>query len=86
MADEPVLEFPCAFPIKVMGKNDASFRAAAEAIVARHFPDLLAETTAQPSRNERFLSLTFVIEATSREALDGLYRELSAAPEIVMAL
>ena len=87
MADEdPVFEFPCAFPVKVMGRNNSDFRAAASAVVARHFQVSEEDVAEQESRNGRFLSLTFTLQADSRESLDRLYEELSADSEILMAL
>ena len=38
------------------------------------------------SRQGNYLSVTFTIEATSRDQLDNLYRELSACEELLMVL
>ncbi len=81
------LTFPCRFPVKILGEDEAALRALAEAVLARHAPPAgRFECTVRPSRSGRFVSLTFVVDATSREQLDAIYRELSAAPQVRMAL
>jgi putative lipoic acid-binding regulatory protein len=42
MADDTLLEFPCDFPIKIMGAATDEFRSLAIGIVARHFGPLAA--------------------------------------------
>jgi putative lipoic acid-binding regulatory protein len=56
-------------------------------VVLRHAPDFDAKTMAmRPSRQGRYLSITCVVRATSREQLDALYRELCDHPGVVMVL
>ena len=87
MADGTLLEFPCEIPIKVLGRNDATFRSASSAIVRRHYAAVTeASITEKSSRNGAYLSLTFVVFAQSREQIDALYRELTASKDIVMVL
>lgn len=84
---ESLLEFPCTFPIKVMGRCDSGFEATALAIVRRHVPDFdVAAMRTVASRQGNYLSVTFTIEAVSREQLDNLYRELTASDELLMVL
>lgn len=91
MADIPpeqsLIQYPSAFPIKVMGANVAGF---ADAIVqvARHFdPTFDAATLEQrPSKGGNYLGLTITITATSREQLDELYRTLSTHPMVKVVL
>jgi len=86
MADT-LLEFPCAFPLKIMGRTEAGFAQTVLDIVLRHAPDFdSASMEMRASRKGKYLSLTCVVNATSREQLDGLYRELSAHPQVVMVL
>ena len=84
---ESLIEYPVEFPIKVMGKNAAGFAQAVTGIVVRHAPDFDPQTVEmRPSRKNTYLSLTFVIRATSREQLDALYGELSGHPMVAMVL
>ena len=82
-----LLAFPCDFPIKIMGLTQAGFAQAVIAVVLRHAPDFDPATLEmRPSREGKYLSLTCVVNASSREQLDELYRELSGHPQVVMVL
>ncbi|HET7307667.1 MAG TPA: DUF493 domain-containing protein [Gammaproteobacteria bacterium] len=85
--EESPLKFPCEFPIKIMGREAADFDTHVRAIVDRNVgpPDLL-EFRRRESRNDRFVSVTVTIRATSRVQLDTLYRELSGDPRILFVL
>lgn len=86
-ADDSALAFPCEFPIKVMGRKQPGFVQAVSDIVHRHAPDFDPATVAmRPSRQGRYLSVTCVLRATSREQLDALYQELCDHPQVVMVL
>jgi hypothetical protein len=86
-ATESALAFPCEFPIKVMGKTQPGFAQAMVDVVKRHAPDYDPTTLEmRPSREGKYLSLTFTIRATSREQLDALYRELCDQPMVAMVL
>lgn len=88
MADEEsLLEFPCEFPIKIMGKMHDDFANTMVGIVLKHAPDFDPRTLAmRPSREGNYLSLTATIHATSRAQLDDLYRELSSHPMVMVTL
>ncbi len=88
MADEKsLLEFPCEFPIKVMGKTQDGFAQAVLDVVLRHAPDFDATTVAmRPSAKGNYIGLTCTITARSREQLDDLYRELSGHPLVSVVL
>lgn len=78
---ESIIEYPLAFPIKVMGLKSDAFVEAVQAIAARHDPDFDAATVElRESREGKYLSVTITITATSRAHLDGIYQELTAHP------
>lgn len=84
---ESPLQFPCRFPIKAVGTAEDDFVAHVRELVERHtgrLPDEDLQTRA--SRQGSFLSVTVTIEATSREQLDAIYRELTASARIKFAL
>jgi hypothetical protein len=86
-AAESLLEFPTAFPIKVMGRTQDGFAQAIVAVVQRHAPDFDPGTMEmRASTAGRYLSLTCTINAVSREQLDDLYRDLSSHPMVAMVL
>jgi len=84
---ETLLEFPCAFPLKIMGRTAPGFAQAMLDVVLRHAPDFDSATMEmRASKEGNYLSLTCTINATSRAQLDELYRELTGHPGVVMVL
>ena len=87
LESESLIEYPCDFPIKVMGKTQAGFAQAVLAIVRQHAPDFDGATMEmKTSKQGRYLSVTCVVRATSRRQLDDLYRALCDHPMVVMVL
>jgi hypothetical protein len=81
------LAFPTAFPIKIMGRREGGFAQGVMQIVLKHAPDFEPATMEmRPSRQGKYLSLTVVVNAISREQLDALYRDLCDHPAVVMVL
>jgi len=84
---ETLLEFPCDFPLKVMGATRDGFAQAIVEVVLRHAPDFeAASVEMRPSKAGNYLSLTCTIRATSKPQLDALYRELSGHPWVKIVL
>ena len=84
---ETLLEFPCAFPLKVMGLAGEQLAQAVLEVVLRHAPDFDGATMEmRASSGGKYLSLTCTINATSRPQLDDLYRELSSHPLVKVVL
>ena len=87
VADGSPLAFPCDFPIKVMGRKEPRFAQTVTDIVLKHAPDFEPGTVEmRPSRQGKYLSVTCIVRATSREQLDALYQELCDHPTVVMVL
>ncbi len=84
---DSLIEYPCRFPIKVMGAMADGF-ADALAEVARQFdPDFDAATMElRPSKGGNYLGVTITVTATSREQLDNLYRALTGHPMVKIVL
>lgn len=87
MDPESLIEYPCDFPIKIMGHTQPGFAQAIVALVKRHAPDFDEATVdMKSSKHGKYLSLTCTVRATSRAQLDAIYTELSDHPMVVMAL
>jgi putative lipoic acid-binding regulatory protein len=88
MKQEPsLIEYPSQFPIKIMGATRAGFAQSILEVIQRHAPDFDAATMdMRTSRKGKYLSVTCVINATSRAQLDALYQELCNHPMVVMVL
>ena len=81
------MEFPCEFPLKVMGRHDSDLKELTRTIVEAHtgpLPD--AKIRVRTSGDGNFLALTYLINAQSREQLDAIFRELTACKAVLMAL
>ena len=87
MTEESLLEFPCEFPIKMMGRDEPEFHATARALVEKHtgpVDDSAVQTAL--SRNGRFVSITVTINAQSKQQLDDVYRDVTSHDDVLMAL
>lgn len=83
---DSLLEFPCEFPIKAIGRGDDLLERV-YALLSPHAPDL--EQTAlssRPSGNGNFIAVTVTITATSQAQLDAIYHELTRCEQVIMAL
>jgi putative lipoic acid-binding regulatory protein len=84
---ESLIEYPSAFPIKVMGAQVEGFTEAVIAIAKYFDPGFDAATVeVRPSKAGNYLGLTITVMATSREQLDELYRSLSTHPMVKVVL
>ena len=88
MTDKPsLIEYPCDFPIKIMGKSQTDFVETIVTIVKRHAPefdDTSLET--KVSKGGNYISITCTIRATSRVQLDTIYQSLSDHPMVSVVL
>ena len=85
--DKTLLEFPCDFPIKVMGAAVEGFAQTILEVVIRHAPDFDAATMEMRlSKGGNYLSLTCTVRAVSKGQLDTLYIELSRHPLVKVVL
>jgi putative lipoic acid-binding regulatory protein len=82
-----LIEYPSAFPIKVMGERVDGYVEAVVAIARSFDPDFdPASVETRASSGGKYLGVTITITATSREQLDELYRTLSSHPLVRVVL
>jgi putative lipoic acid-binding regulatory protein len=87
VSDTPLLIFPTDYPIKVIGRPSAEFRARIHAIVLRHVPAIEAShVTEHLSKNGNYLSISYAIRAESREQVTALAADLIACPEVLLVI
>ena len=80
-------QFPCEFPIKIMGKAGDEFEAFALGVIHKHFPGLTeGALQLRPSKDGHYLAITVTVMADSKEQLDKVYRELTASKLVLVAL
>jgi putative lipoic acid-binding regulatory protein len=86
-AEETLLEFPCIFPIKAMGRADCDLQTVVVEILHRHgaaFGE--GDVSARASSGGKWLSVTARIRADSKAQLDAIYLDLTAHELVVYAL
>lgn len=87
VSDESLLEFPCKFPIKVMGRALDNFDALVVGIIRKHAPEFPGTNVrSRLSSGGKYVSVTVTIRATSREQLDRIYMELTSNEQVLVAL
>lgn len=85
---DDLFEFPCEFPLKVMGNAAQDFEHLVIEIVRRHCQeqDILKAIKKRTSSGGKYMSITITIIAQSRAQLDALYTELSSHERVKMML
>jgi len=83
----PLIEFPCVFPIKIMGVTDDGFAQTIGEVVKQHDPSFdIATLEIRASAKGNYLGLTATVNATSQEQLDKLYIALSSHPMVKIVI
>ena len=85
--EQSLIEYPSAFPIKVMGLHVEGFPEAMVDVALQFDPSFDPATVEhRPSKGGNYLGVTITITATSRQQLDELYRTLTAHPMVKFVL
>ncbi len=86
-SSESLIEFPCEFPLKVMGLSGQDFDTLVVEIVRRHVTEIDdGAVRVKPSREGKFVSLTVTVWVETKQQLEGLYTELSGHERVLMVL
>jgi len=84
---ETLLEFPCKFPVKAMGRSEEGFVELVTAIVLSHASMFEGEIiTTNASGTGKYISVTISIEALSKTQLDQIYQDLTDCEQVLVAL
>ena len=84
---ESIIEFPCEFILKIMGKSQGDFESITVSIIKKHFPSTdFSYLQKKFSRDKNYLSLSVTVYVESKRQLDNCYRELSSIKEVLMVL
>lgn len=87
LEQETLLEFPCRFPLKIMGPATPAFEQQMRALVLAALGERQDTVWAvRPSAKGNFVGLTVTFTAEHRAELDALYRAISAHPDVKMCL
>ena len=84
---ETLLEFPCKFPVKAMGRAEDGFEAMVTELILVHAEIYTGEAvTTNSSGSGNFISVTVTIEALSKIQLDSIYQDLTDCEQVLIAL
>ena len=89
MADQDLelLQFPTAYPIKVVCRRRADLRIEIDAIVRRHTPELGDDAILErDSSAGNYVSISYALTARSAEHITRLITELRGHDFVVMVL
>lgn len=81
-----LLEFPCEYTIKVLGRADSGLDELVVDVVARHCSDGCSAADVRDSRHGRFVSVNVTFTATSLDQLQGIHSELNASDRVSLIL
>ncbi len=84
---ETLLEFPCKFPVKAMGRSEDGFETLVTTLILSHAEIYAGEpVTTNASGAGNFISVTVTIEALSKAQLDSIYQDLTDCEQVLVAL
>ena len=87
MTDEPRIEFPCDYPIKIIGDQSPHMSTEVVRIVQRHAPEVdESAVDVMNSRKGNFCSVRITIVATGESQLRTLHADLMAHPAVRLVL
>lgn len=85
--EESLIDFPCDFPLKVMGASTSEFHSCITQIAKKHDPEFSpSQTTQNISKTGKYISLTLNIHAKNKSQLDKLYQDLTDHELVLWAL
>ncbi len=82
------LEFPCQYPIKIIGRANTDFKKVILSVIYKHFKEKVSDDliSFKNSKNNKYLSITVDFEAQSRKHVDEIYKDLRDCPEVVFLM
>lgn len=85
--EAPKIEFPCLYPIKIIGVASAGFQDEVIEIVEKHAGKISSDLIElQPSKKNTYVSVRITIAATGVDQLQSLFDELKALESVQMVL
>ncbi len=85
--EAPKIEFPCDYPIKVVGRSVDEFAEAVITVFEQHAPGFDSESiTIKASSKGTFHSLNITITATGPDQLKALHEDLMATGLVQMVI
>jgi len=85
--ETPKIEFPCIYPVKVMGYACSEFHQHVISVMEQHAPGFdHTEIVIRDSRNGKFQAITVSITATGEKQLQAIFEDLKTSDHVQMVL
>ena len=85
--EPPKIEFPCEYPIKIMGRQSPTFKDVVLEVMRKHAGDISdSQVKGRASGKGTFVSITVTITATGKDQLDAIHADLLATGVVQMVL
>lgn len=83
----PPLEFPCDYPIKIMGEATQDFHVEMLSLIRCHAPEVCeADISMRASKGGKYVSVSIQLRAQSREQVDAIVIALREHPKVLASL
>ena len=87
MTKTTLIEFPCMFPVKIIGENTLSFVEEIKQITKKHFANFNDDDLSRKlSQKSNYLAITVTVHALNQEMLDAFYQEVTKHKNVRMVL
>jgi putative lipoic acid-binding regulatory protein len=84
---QSLLQFPCSFPLKVIGKNVEAFELEVMSVMLKYLTGSTpTHCTRRFSAGNKYLALTISFMAESQEQIDAIYQELNGLELVLYTL
>ncbi len=81
------IEFPCPYPVKILGSATVNFEVVVLNVVEQHVENFDRSTvSSRDSKKGSFRSVSLTITATGEQQLDALHKALMAIDQVKMVL
>lgn len=84
---ETLIEFPCDYKLKAMGKHCETFVELVYQVTLKHAPETPRENIEMTdSKGKKFVSVNITFRATCIQQVHSVYGDLKKHPEVLMTL
>ena len=85
--EKPQIEFPCQYPIKVLGDSSPQLLEHILRVLDTHAPGYHgSDITSRESSKGKWQSITVIITATGKPQLDAIFADLKTSSMVKMVL
>lgn len=85
--EAPKIEFPCDYPIKIMGVASGELHTIVKEVMIKHAPGYdEAQITIRDSAQGKYQSITVTITATGPDQLQAIFTDLKISRHVKMVL